>query len=44
MLPTALHMAVPAVRRTSPFYPLVSFQRGLCTRVFASIAGSSVSV
>lgn len=44
MSPPALHMNMPAVRRASPSYPLVPLQRGLCTHMFALIAGNSVSV
>lgn len=42
MPPAALCMGMPAVGHVSPSYPLVSFQRSLCTCVFASITGNSV--
>ena len=44
LFPTALCMDMPAARHASPSYPLISLQRGLCTRVFATNTGNSVSV
>lgn len=37
MSPTALCVGMPAVRHASLSYPLISLQRVLCSRVFASI-------